>query len=56
VFNSLKRAGVTTVGEVLDMLSKGEEAMLSIRNFGEKSLEELLSKMREKGFLPEDEE
>ncbi len=56
VFNSLKRAGVTTVGEVLDMLGKGEEAMLSIRNFGEKSLDELLSKMREKGFLPEDQE
>ena len=56
VFNSLKRAGVTTVGEVLDMLGKGEEAMLSIRNFGEKSLDELLSKMREKGFLPEDED
>ncbi len=55
VFNSLKRAGVTTVGEVLDMLSKGRDAMLSIRNFGEKSLDELLSKMREKGFLPEEE-
>ena len=56
VFNSLKRAGVTTVGEVLDMLGKGEEAMLSIRNFGEKSLDELLTKMREKGFLPEEDE
>jgi len=56
VFNSLKRAGVTTVGEVLDMLGKGEEAMLSIRNFGEKSLDELMTKMREKGFLPEDDE
>jgi len=56
VFNSLKRAGVTTVGEVLDMLGKGEDAMLSIRNFGEKSLEELLTKMREKGFLPEEDE
>ncbi len=56
VFNSLKRAGVTTVGEVLDLLGKGEEAMLSIRNFGEKSLDELLTKMREKGFLPEEEE
>ena len=56
VFNSLKRAGVTTVGEVLDMLGKGEDAMLSIRNFGEKSLDELLTKMREKGFLQEDEE
>lgn len=28
--------------------------MLAIRNFGEKSLMELLERMREKGFLPED--
>lgn len=51
VFNSLKRTGITTVGEVLDMLGKGESAMLSIRNFGEKSLDELRDKMREKGYL-----
>ena len=55
VFNSLKRTGITSVGEVLDMLEKGEEAMLSIRNFGEKSLTELRQKMAEKGYL-EDEE
>jgi DNA-directed RNA polymerase subunit alpha len=52
VFNSLKRTGITTVGEVLDMLEKGSEAMLSIRNFGEKSLEELQARLREKGYLP----
>lgn len=52
VFNSLKRTGITTVGEVLDMLEKGTEAMLSIRNFGEKSLEELQERLREKGYLP----
>jgi DNA-directed RNA polymerase subunit alpha len=51
VFNSLKRTGITTVGEVLDMLSKGEEAMLAIRNFGDKSLDELREKLREKGYL-----
>jgi DNA-directed RNA polymerase subunit alpha len=34
VFNSLKRTGITTVGEVLDMLEKGAEAMLSIRKKG----------------------
>src|SRR3989338_3513413 len=51
VFNSLKRTGITTVGEVLDMLGKGEEAMLAIRNFGDKSLEELRDKLREKGYL-----
>lgn len=51
VFNSLKRTGITTVGEVLDMLEKGAEAMLSIRNFGEKSLDELRERLREKGYL-----
>jgi DNA-directed RNA polymerase subunit alpha len=51
VFNSLKRTGITTVGEVLDMLGKGEEAMLAIRNFGDKSLDELRDKLREKGYL-----
>jgi DNA-directed RNA polymerase subunit alpha len=51
VFNSLKRTGITTVGEVLDLLEKGEEAMMSIRNFGEKSLDELRQKMVEKGYL-----
>jgi DNA-directed RNA polymerase subunit alpha len=51
VFNSLKRTGITTVGEVLELLNKGEDAVLSIRNFGEKSLDELREKLREKGFL-----
>ena len=54
VFNSLKRTGITTVGDVLDLLEKGEEAVMSIRNFGEKSLDELRQKMQEKGFLHED--
>jgi len=56
VFNSLKRTGVTTVGDVLDLLEKGEEAVMSIRNFGEKSLDELRQKMIEKGFLQQDDE
>jgi DNA-directed RNA polymerase subunit alpha len=56
VFNSLKRTGITTVGEVLDMLEKGPEAMLSIRNFGEKSLDELKERLREKGYLESAEE
>jgi DNA-directed RNA polymerase subunit alpha len=56
VFNSLKRTGITSVGEVLEMLERGEEAMLTIRNFGEKSLSELKEKLHAKGFLPEDEE
>lgn len=51
VFNSLKRTGITTVGEVLELLEKGDEAVMSIRNFGEKSLDELRQKMREKNYL-----
>jgi DNA-directed RNA polymerase subunit alpha len=53
VFNSLKRTGITNVGEILDMLERGPEAMLSIRNFGEKSLQELKERLQEKGYLEE---
>jgi DNA-directed RNA polymerase subunit alpha len=56
VFNSLKRTGITTVGEVLELLDKGDEAVMSIRNFGEKSLDELRAKMSEKGYLEDEEE
>lgn len=51
VFNSLKRTGITSVGDVLDMLNRGPDAMLAIRNFGEKSLDELEEKLREKNYL-----
>lgn len=54
VFNSLKRTGITNVGEVLEMLDKGSDAMLAIRNFGEKSLDELVERLQEKGFLTDD--
>src|SRR5512145_2934093 len=51
VFNSLKRTGITNVGEVLEMLARGEDAMLTIRNFGAKSLTELRDKLMAKGLL-----
>ena len=56
----LKQAGITEIlvvtgreymGDVIELLGKGEEAVMSIRNFGEKSLDELHEKMQEKGFL-----
>ena len=50
VFNSLKRTGITTIGEVLEMLDRGPDAMLAIRNFGEKSLDELVTRLKEKGY------
>jgi DNA-directed RNA polymerase subunit alpha len=56
VFNSLKRTGITTIGDVLDMLDRGPDAMLAIRNFGEKSLDELVTKLKEKGYLDSDAE
>jgi DNA-directed RNA polymerase subunit alpha len=50
-YNCLKRAGITKVGEVLERLEKGEEEILAIRNFGRKSLNELVEKLETKGFL-----
>jgi DNA-directed RNA polymerase subunit alpha len=56
-YNCLKRAGITKVGEILERLSKGDDEMLAIRNFGRKSLDELKQALRTKGFLgPETEE
>jgi DNA-directed RNA polymerase subunit alpha len=56
VFNSLKRTGITKVGEMLEMLDRGEETMLAIRNFGEKSLDELKQQLRTKGYLSDEDE
>ena len=50
-YNCLKRAGITKVGDILKKMEKGEEEMLSIRNFGKKSLDELVEKLREKNYL-----
>ena len=55
VFNSLKRTGITSIGSVLDILERGDDAMLAIRNFGEKSLDELVEKLQDKGYLPQPE-
>ena len=53
VFNSLKRTGITTVREVMELNTKGDDALLSIRNFGVKSLTELKDKLGEHGYLLE---
>jgi DNA-directed RNA polymerase subunit alpha len=50
-YNCLKRAGITKVGEVLERLQKGEDEILAIRNFGRKSLHELVEKLNSKGYL-----
>jgi large subunit ribosomal protein L31 len=51
---ALKKAGVTTAGDVLEKLSQGEKALLSIEGFGRKSLADLKKSMRKFGYeLPE---
>jgi DNA-directed RNA polymerase subunit alpha len=56
VFNSLKRAGIVNVGEIIELIDKGDDAVLSIRNFGSKSLQELKDKITGKGYLRDESE
>ena len=46
-FNCLKRAGVNTVG---DLVNKTEEEMIKVRNLGRKSLEEVIYKLNSLGL------
>jgi DNA-directed RNA polymerase subunit alpha len=45
--NCLKRAQINTVGE---LVSKTEDDLLAITNFGQKSLDEVLQKLDERGL------
>ena len=47
-YNCLKRSGLMTVGQVLE---KSEDELLSLRNFGRKSYDELRDKLVELGLL-----
>jgi DNA-directed RNA polymerase subunit alpha len=46
-YNCLKREGVQTVG---DLVQKTEEDLLEIRNFGQKSIDEVMAKLDEMGL------
>ena len=50
-YNCLKRSQITKVGQVMQM---SEDELLSLRNFGQKSLEELRERLRQHGLLTED--
>jgi DNA-directed RNA polymerase subunit alpha len=50
-YNCLKRAGLTRVGEILERMAQGDDEMLVIRNFGQKSLDELRDALTLKGFI-----
>lgn len=47
-YNCLKRAGITKVGQILEM---SEEDLLSVRNFGRKSLDELKERLEARGYI-----
>lgn len=48
-YNCLKRSNITKVGQVLSM---NEDDLLGVRNFGEKSLQELRERLLIRNFLP----
>jgi DNA-directed RNA polymerase subunit alpha len=47
-FNCLKRAGITKIGQVLEM---SEAELLNVRNFGQKSLDELRQRLITRGYI-----
>ena len=45
VYNALKRTGISTIGDLLDMIEKNGGTLTNLRNFGEKSMTELKEKL-----------
>ena len=51
---ALAKAGMTSVGQILEKLSQGEAAILAVDGFGRKSLADLKKRLRQFGYeLPE---
>jgi len=50
-YNCLKREGIHTVGE---LISRSEQDLLDIRNFGAKSIDEVKAKLAEMGLALKD--
>ncbi len=51
---ALAKAGVTTTGQVLEKLARGQETLLALDGFGRKSLADLKKRLRQLGYeLPE---
>jgi large subunit ribosomal protein L31 len=52
--DALKKAEITTAGDVLEKLEEGEKALLDVEGFGRKSLIDLKKSLRQFGYtLPE---
>ena len=48
--DALEKAGVTKVGQIIEKLDQGEQALLDIDGFGRKSLIDLKKKLRSLGY------
>jgi large subunit ribosomal protein L31 len=48
--DALKKAGLENIGQVLDKLAEGEQAVLDIDGFGRKSLIDLKKALRQLGY------
>jgi len=46
----LVKAGITTVGQIIDKFAEGEQSLLNIDGFGRKSLIDLKKKLRSLGY------
>ena len=47
---ALKRAGLTEIGQVLDLLAQGDSELLAVSDFGRRSLAELKARLDEHGL------
>lgn len=56
VYNALKRTGISTVGDLLDMIEKNGGTLKNLRNFGDKSMMELKEKLKTRGLWPHEPE
>lgn len=51
---ALAQAGITQVGQAIELLAQGDQAILAIESFGRKSLADLKRRLKARGFeLPE---
>ena len=47
---ALKQAGLTEIGQVLDLLAEGDSNLLAVSDFGRRSLAELKARLAEHGL------
>jgi N utilization substance protein A len=48
ILNALESAGIVELGQLLDAMDEGEEALLNLKGFGEKSLQETKQTLKER--------